>query len=101
MTGPRLSDDGTMITLGLREVASYLRAAGWSLEDQDDRTSLWRGTAPPHAASLEIVLPVRHEVSDCPERIEAALRTLAFAEKRLPDEVRSDISFGGADTVAV
>jgi hypothetical protein len=101
MTGPHLSDDGSMTTLGLREVATYLRAAGWSLEDQDDRTTLWRVTDPPDAESLEIVLPVRHEVSDYQDRIDAALRTLAYAEKRLPDELRSDIGFGGADTVAV
>ena len=101
MTDSHLSDDDIMTVPGLRAVASYLQAAGWSLEDQDARTSLWR-TAPERGAeSLEIVLPIRQEVSDYPDRIEAALRTLAYAEQRLPDEVRSDISFGGADTVAV
>ena len=95
------SDDGSMTTPGLREVASYLAVAGWSREDQDDRTSLWRVTSVQGAESLEIVLPVRQEARDYSGRIDAALRTLAYAERRLPDEVRSDISFGGADTVAV
>jgi hypothetical protein len=101
MTTPQLSDDDTMAVLDLRAVTGYLQAAGWSLEDQDARTSLWRVTSARGPESLEIVLPVRQEVSDYPDRIEAALRTLAYAEQRLPDDVRSDISFGGADTVAV
>jgi hypothetical protein len=90
-----------MTVLDLRAVAGYLQAAGWSLEDQDARTSLWRVTSAQRADSLEIVLPVRQEVSDYPDRVKAALRTLAYAEQRLPEEIRSDISFGGADTVAV
>jgi hypothetical protein len=101
MTAPYLSNDDIMTVLDLRAVASYLQAAGWSLEDQDARTSLWRAPSVQGAESLEIVLPVRQEVIDYPDRIEAALRTLAYAEQRLPDEIRSDISFGGADTVAV
>ena len=101
MTGPNLSEDGVMAVLDLPTVAGYLRAAGWVLTDQDTRTSLWRGASSAGAESLEIVLPARQEVSDYADRIEAALRTLAFAERRLPEEIRSDISFGGADTVAV
>jgi hypothetical protein len=101
MTAASVGDDGGTTVLDLRAVAGYLQAAGWSLEDQDARTSVLRVTSPMGADSLEIVLPVRQEVSDYPERIEAALRTLAYAEQRLPDEVRSDISSGGADTVAV
>jgi hypothetical protein len=101
MTEPRLSDDDVMAVPDLRAVAEYLGAAGWSLEDQDARTSLWRGPAPTDAGSLEIVLPVRQEVDDYTDRIEAALRTLGFAEQRLPEEIISDISFGGADTVSV
>jgi hypothetical protein len=72
-----------------------------SLDDQDAGTSLWRAVSPQHAESLEIVLPVRQEVTDYTDRIDAALRTLAFAEQRLPEEIKSDIAFGGADTVAV
>lgn len=101
MIAPYPSDDDTMSLPDLRAVASYLQAAGWSLEDQDARTSLWRATPTRGAESFEIVLPVRQEAGDYPVRIQAALRTLAYAERRLPDEVRTDISFGGADTVAV
>lgn len=95
------ADDGVMAVVELRAVTDYLRVLGWSLEDQDARTSLWRSPASRQSEPLEIVLPARQEVSDYPERIDAALRTLAFAEQRLPEEVSSDISFGGADTVAV
>src|SRR5580693_989992 len=101
MTEPYLSDDDVMAVLDLRVVVDYLSAAGWSLEDQDARTSLWRGSSTRNGEALEIVLPARQEVSDYTDRIEAALRTLAFAEQRLPGEIVSDISFGGADTVAV
>jgi hypothetical protein len=101
MTESDLNDDGVMAVPRLSAVAEYLRLAGWTLEDQDARTSLWRAVPSRDAESLEIVLPVRQEVGDYPDRIDAALRTLAFAERRLPEEVRSDISFGGADTVAV
>lgn len=101
MTSPQLSDDGVMAVLGLRAFADYLRSAGWHLEDQDTRTSLWR-TAPQRGTEpLVIVLPIRQEVSDYDDRIDAAVRTLAFSERRLPEEVRADIGFGGADTVAV
>jgi hypothetical protein len=101
MTESRLSDDGNMTLPELRAVADYLRVAGWSLEDQDARTSLWRSESSRATEHLEIVLPVRQEVADYADRIDAALRTLAYAEQRLPEEVRSDIGFGGADTVAV
>lgn len=101
MTVPRLSDDGNMTVPDLGVFSDYLRVAGWSLEDQDARTSLWRAGPSRDAEQLEIVLPIRQEVADYADRINAALRTLAYAERRLPEEVRSDIGFGGADTVAV
>jgi hypothetical protein len=96
-----LSDDGLMTVPDLPTVADYLRSAGWSLEDQDARTSLWRATVAQGNGELEIVLPTTQDVSDYADRISAALRTLAYAERRLPDEITSDMSFGGADTVAV
>lgn len=106
-----VGDDGGMSVLGLRAFADYLRASGWSLEDQDTRTALWRpsrspdagppGAAPVGAGPAEIVLPVRQDVGDYADRIDAAVRTLAFAERRTPAEVKSDVASGGADTVAV
>lgn len=100
MSRLRVSDDDDMAALGLRAVADYLRIVGWSLEDQDARTTMWRISAP-GAEPMEIVLPARQDVGDYDDRIDAALRTLAYAERRTPDEVKSDISSGGADTVAV
>jgi hypothetical protein len=101
MTSRELSDDGGMVVPSLRAVADYLRVAGWSLEDQDQRTSLWRPESAEDSDSLVIVLPVRQEAGDYADRIAAAIRVLAFAEQRLPEEITSDIRFGGADTVAV
>ncbi|MGH3402942.1 MAG: hypothetical protein ACRDRJ_10645 [Streptosporangiaceae bacterium] len=85
----------------LEAVADYLRVAGWSMVDRDDRTSLWRAASAEDAAPLEIVLPVKQTVEDYADRVDAAVRALAFSEHRLPEEASSDISFGGADTVAV
>jgi hypothetical protein len=47
------------------------------------------------------VLPVTQTVGDYADRVNAAVRTLAFSEHRLPEEVSSDISLGGADRVVV
>jgi hypothetical protein len=95
-----MGDDGTMDVPDLRAFEGYLRVAGWSLEDRDARTSLWRAESPA-PDPLVVVLPVRQDVRDYADVVAAAIRTVAFAEQRLPDEIRSDISFGGADTVAV
>ena len=100
MNAARMGDDDTMDVPDLRAFEGYLRVAGWSLEDRDARTSLWRAESP-SPDPLVVVLPVRQDVRDYADVVDAAIRTVAFAEQRLPDEIRSDISFGGADTVAV
>jgi hypothetical protein len=71
------------------------------LQDEDARTSMWRPQAPVSDRELEIVLPLQQEVQDYNDRALAALRTLAFVERRLPEEIAEDISFGGADNIAV
>lgn len=97
MTAP--SDDDITTVPGLPALAAYLQGAGWTLEDEDARTSQWR---PPFMAEdLRIVLPARQEVRDYAIRVHEALRTLAYAERRLPQEITEDISFGGADNVSV
>ena len=100
MSAARMGDDGMMDVPDLRAFEGYLRIAGWSLEDRDARTSLWR-TESQAPDPLVVVLPVRQSVRDYADVVDAAIRTVAFAERRLPEEIRSDISFGGADTVAV
>lgn len=89
----------------LRAMESYLRVAGWTLEDRDARASLWRlpssEDAPEDSEPLVVVLPVRQNVGDYADVLDAAIKTIAYAERRLPEEIRSDVSFGGADTVAV
>jgi hypothetical protein len=85
----------------LSSIVTYLAAAGWSRDEDDDKTSLWHGKSVRDDEPLQVALPLRQDVGDYLDRIEAALRTLAFAEHRTPDEVRSDIRSGGADIVAV
>jgi hypothetical protein len=85
----------------LPALAAYLEQAGWVLEDDDGRTSLWRQKAPGSGRKLQIVLPVTQEMTDWPQLATAAINTLAFSQRRLPEEIAEDISYGGADNVAV
>jgi hypothetical protein len=101
MKAAHMSDDGTMSVPDLRAFEGYLRVAGWSLQDRDARTSLWRAGSLDTPEPLAVVLPIRQDVRDYADVVDAAIRTVAFAERRLPEEIRSDISFGGADSVAV
>lgn len=94
-------DDDTVTVPQLPALAKYLQLAGWALDDDDDRTSMWRPQLPSSGKKLQIVLPTTQEVEDWPERALEALRTLAYAERRLPEEIAEDISYGGADNVAV
>jgi hypothetical protein len=100
VSSPNLSDDDVMTVPDLRTVADYLRLAGWSLEDEDGRTTLWR-PARSSGGRLEIVLPAQQETGDYAERISSALQTLAYSEQRLPEEITADMTLGGADAVAV
>jgi hypothetical protein len=90
----------TMTAPGLADLTSYLRSAGWTLEDDDERTMLWR----PQASAgndVQVVLPAKEQVRDFSDRVQEALRAIAYVERRLPREVLEDIAIGGADTVAV
>lgn len=81
--------------------ADYLRGAGWVLDDDDGRTTLWRSRLSDTETNARVVLPVSQEVRDYAGRINEALRVLAYVEQRLPQEVAADMSFGGADNVSV
>jgi len=79
----------------------YLRMAGWSLQDDDGRTTLWTREPGTPGSDIKVVLPARQEVRDYADRAYEALRAVAAAERRLPKEVITDISSGGADNVAI
>lgn len=90
-----------MTVPGLAAFVDYLQGAGWVLDDDDGRTTLWRPRSSDMETSMRVVLPVSQEVRDYAERINEALRTLAYMEQRLPREIAVDMSFGGADNVSV
>lgn len=90
-----------MITPGLTAFVEYLRGAGWVLEDDDGRTMLWRPQKSAEQQKVQVVLPSSREVRDYTERINEALRALAYVEQRLPQEIATDMRFGGADNVSV
>lgn len=79
----------------------YLRGVGWTLDDDDGRTTLWRPRPSDAETNVRVVLPVSQEVRDYADRINEALRVLAHVEQRLPQEIAADMSFGGADNVSV
>ena len=83
----------------LAAVRTYLERSGWSLLDEDDRTSMWRQQA--RDRDLRVVLPARRDVADYGSRLIDALRTMAYAERRAAHEVFVDLALGGADTVSV
>ncbi|MFC7647428.1 hypothetical protein ACFQX6_48110 [Streptosporangium lutulentum] len=86
---------------GLAAFVDYLQGAGWVLDDDDGRTTLWRPRFSDVETNMRVVLPVSQEVRDYAERMNEALRTLAYMEQRLPREIAVDMSFGGADNVSV
>jgi hypothetical protein len=90
-----------MIIPGLTAFVEYLRGAGWILEDDDGRTSLWGPPQSTERQSVKVVLPGSEEVRDYAERINDALRAVAYVEQRLPQEIATDMRFGGADNVSV
>jgi hypothetical protein len=91
--------------LPLAAIREYLSGSGWTMIDEDDRTSLWGPlqvtSEDPGASDVRLVLPNRAEITDYNERVEHALRALSFVERRVPREIMDDIVLGGADTVSV
>ncbi|MFG1947754.1 hypothetical protein [Nonomuraea sp. NPDC048826] len=84
----------------LAAIVEYLRSAGWTLEDDDERTTLWRQRTDTDS-DMRVVLPASQEVRDYADRIGEAIRTLAYVEQRLPEEIATDMRYGGADNVSV
>lgn len=83
----------------LSMLINYLLASGWTMEDQDYRTSMWRPVQ--DKDNLRLVLPVRQNVSDYDDRVYEALRLLSYVERRSLEEVGGDIVYGPADTLAI
>ncbi|GAA0444386.1 hypothetical protein Acor_26790 [Acrocarpospora corrugata] len=98
--GPGVPAPAGLLTLRLDGFVAHLRGAGWVLEDRDERTSLWRPESGDRS-DMRVVLPLKEEAKDYSDRIDEALRTLAFAERRTPQEIATDMRYGGADTVSV
>lgn len=93
-----MRDDVPMSPPSLHSVTAYLGQAGWRCVDEDGRTSLWRFDLDDDTV---VVLPAFEEVTDYGDRIEEALRALSHVEQRLASEIIADMTFGGADNLAV
>jgi hypothetical protein len=94
------ADDHSTRVPSLAALGGYLRGSGWTLVDEDSRTSMWRPENAP-ADDLFVVLPTREDFKDYWERVYEALRAVAFVERRTIDEIAADINYGASDTVAV
>jgi hypothetical protein len=92
-----MRDDVPVPMPNLQSLMAYLGQAGWRHIDDDQRTSLWRlGDS-----GVDVVLPAVQEVTDYRDLVGDALRALSYVERRLPSEIVADMTFGGADTLAV
>ena len=94
-----LRDDVRPRPPSLDALRDYLENSGWSLVDEDARTSMWRPNRS-FTEELFVVLPLREEVKDYSERSYEALRVVAYVERRSIDEISSDMTYGAADSVA-
>jgi len=94
---PASSGAGKVPLVRLR---AYLQDSGWTLVDDDDRSSMWR-PPPGRSDDVRVVLPATESVVDYADRVLEALRTLSFVERRAPEDVLSDVEYGSADTFAL
>ena len=92
-------DDPRSRPPSLQSFTEYLTGSGWTLLDEDARTSMWQ---PVHAPKDDffVVLPVREDFTDYGELVYEALRAIAYLERRSIEEISSDIRYGAADTVS-
>ncbi|GAB4385415.1 MAG: hypothetical protein Kow0022_11180 [Phycisphaerales bacterium] len=92
-----IRDPATVAVLRPLEVASYLRAAGWTqAEAREGRYALWtRGD------DFEVLLPLRSDLRDFALRMSDLLVVLAKAENRSQLSILSDLLVTGADVIRV
>lgn len=79
---------------GVREVADYLRAQGWS------RTGHWRGGAVWTLREFDVLVPPGDDLLDVPLRLHELLLCVAEAEGRSPQAVTRDIARPAVDVVS-
>ncbi|NVI90590.1 hypothetical protein [Actinomadura sp. BRA 177] len=96
-----MSHESSASVPDLTELTHYLTDSGWTLEDADGQTTMWRPRRTGSHDLIRVVLPATQRVRDYTERVDEALKALSFVEQRLPEEIVDDINFGGADNVAV
>ena len=83
------------------DLAAYLRSSGWVLAERlGDKGAVWT-RASGSGASLEILLPLRHELRDFTARMADALQALEAAEGRSQLDILRDIRASSADVIRV
>jgi len=92
-----IRDPASVVVLRPLEVASYLRAAGWTqAETREGRYAIWtRGD------DFEALLPLRSDLRDFALRMGDLLAVLAKAEDRSQLSILSDLLVTGADVLRV
>jgi hypothetical protein len=87
-----------------RDLASYLRATGWSFVDQEEgRYTIWaaNGGAEEVPADTEILVPVSRDSRDYALRVGEALRALSEIEKKTVEAILVDVQHASADVVRI
>jgi hypothetical protein len=80
------------------DVLNYVRASGWRLERELDRSQLW--TFPGNDSGLsayEVIVPVDVSVRDYANRMADLLSILSVAERRQPADVLIDLTATAVD----
>ncbi len=78
------------------EVAAYLRASGWSQQEDRGAWATWtKGT------DFEVIVPLSRELGDFAQRMGDIVRTLALAEDRSQLSVFADLTTTSADVVRI
>jgi len=80
------------------DVVNYVRASGWRLEEELDRSQLW--TFPGNDSgqgAYEVVVPVDATVRDYGSRMADLVTTLSAAERRQPADVLIDLTATAVD----
>ena len=82
-------------------LAAYLRNRGWhQVEQVGDKASVWSRTVE-EAGELEILMPLRRDLRDFPQRMAEVLGTLEVAERRAQSEILDDITAAAFDVLRI
>ena len=88
-----ISDSAAMCTIRPVDIASYLRQAQWTEQEQDENKAIWTRD------DFEVLVPLNSTFRDYPIRMAEVLDTLSAAEKRPQLELFEDLTTSSMDVI--